>query len=1227
MHGIHFNKSLVAVAVTSVLLSACNVDTVNSNPSTSVIPVSPTVTTPTVTAPVAPTPAPEPTPVAPTPTPVAPTPAPEPTPVAPTPAPEPTPVAPTPTPEPTPVAPTPAPEPTPVAPAPAPEPTPVAPTPAPEPTPVAPAPAPEPTPIAPTPAPEPTPVAPTPAPEPTPVAPTPAPELTPVAPTPAPEPTPVAPTPAPEPTPVAPTPAPELTPVAPTPAPEPTPVAPTPAPEPTPVAPTPAPEPTPVAPTPAPEPTPVAPTPAPEPTPVAPTPAPEPTPVAPTPAPEPTPVAPTPAPEPTPVAPTPAPEPTPVAPTPAPEPTPVVPTPAPEPTPVSPTPAPEPTPVAPTPTPAPTPDQYPIKIGVIDTGAMTKEMLKENVKDVSRYELNESGNIVTVKSLMNADIDQQDIGDSDHGSYVSQVIAGKDTHGSTRGIAKDIAQIYAAQTTDADGVSNSGLNFFAMYDLQKRYSVNLFNLSSGIASGSPAIRKGSTEDFYAQNVVNNGGLIVLAAGNDGRNQPSPESLMPMVNSSLEKGWLVVAGIDSGENGEYMSGSNRCGSAARWCLVGDFTTKDFHVDSMPANQTAQLTGTSFAAPQITATAAWVWQTYSWMTNDQVRQTILTTADYLDDGSVFDKNNPYNKTAGWGYYNLDKAIRGPGGFYKVFGSTFDANVTENAIFSNNIKGDGGLTKRGSGILVSIGENTYTGDTIIKEGLFALYGKMASNVVIETEGVVSSAKDFFDFSNRKDTPFYVNFNAIDNSGLLVTANGELSVGRYIQRKTGALWYELDRLLKVNTAELLGGELSVYSEDQNFVTTGNHTVIDATQSVTGQFDSVDSASPFLVVKNTSYNAKSVVVDIGLADAQVLGTIAGGVSTPAGTMVNQLASTAQSDYAAGNIDTDAVKYMTGLQSVTSSAQVQSILNSNSGSIFAETPAVLLQNQAMVNDSIARRTAYVTDAESGVWANTQYLNNQNGASGWDTVDSSITTVTAGIDRFINSDFLLGGYVSQYKDSSRFSLNGDKNKVDMIFGGAYGKYTLDQWYVSGNAYYGRGDSKFDRTIQTGVSSTSATSLGNITTYGVYGELGYVLQPSQALSVTPYLGLGSSFVNQGAVYETNRYGLAVDKIDSHDTRVKVGLNALLTVSDNFKFGGFTEYSQSLSRDLGDVTIRSNIANAEINYKAPEFKKGYATIGLNGQYVTDSKKWKFFGDVAYLNSTNKSNYQGQFGVKYSY
>ncbi|MBF7691800.1 hypothetical protein I2F30_13865, partial [Acinetobacter sp. SCC474] len=61
-------------------------------------------------------------------------------------------------------------------------------------------------------------------------------------------------------------------------------------------------------------------------------------------------------------------------------------------------------------------------MGVIDTGAMTKEMLKDSVMNVSRYEANTTDNSITITNITDSDINTQDIGDSDHGSIISQII-------------------------------------------------------------------------------------------------------------------------------------------------------------------------------------------------------------------------------------------------------------------------------------------------------------------------------------------------------------------------------------------------------------------------------------------------------------------------------------------------------------------------------------------------------------------------------------------------------------------------------------------------------------------------------------------------------------------------------------------------------------------------------------------------------------------------------------
>ncbi|MBF7694129.1 autotransporter domain-containing protein, partial [Acinetobacter sp. FNA3] len=910
------------------------------------------------------------------------------------------------------------------------------------------------------------------------------------------------------------------------------------------------------------------------------------------------------------------------------------PTPAPK-TETTPAPTTEPTPAPKTET-TPTPKAEPVlpsdrtvKVGVIDTGAMTKEMLKDSVMNVSRYEANTTDNSITITNITDSDINTQDIGDSDHGSIISQIIAGKDTHGSTVGLAKDNAVIYAAQTTNEKGESSFFLNLNAMLDLNQKYGVKLFNASWGGVTGEK-LNQNSWQSQLSEKVIKTGSLIVFATGNEYQTQPSYNALLPVNNRNLEKGWLAVTGVDDTHQklfkleGRDNVGANACGDAAKWCLAADFISPAYHLDSEKDGELNRHYGTSFATPQVTATAANVWYNYPWMTSDQVRQTILTTATYIDDGSTFDPSKPYNKTTGWGYYNPEKASNGPAAFYKVFGLTFDANITSDSAFLNSIHGDAGFTKRGAATLYAIGDYTYKGDTNIKEGIFKYYGTLTGNITIDKGATVQSLKGDLlkNPENEGNIPDNTIFNNVMfNNGNLSTRGGEVSVRTYIQSNTGTLSYELGNTLKVSSG-MLDGTLDIYSASQNF-NLGNYQVING-RTITGKFSQAKTISPFLKLNDLKYSFESVVANIGFADATSAGITTDGVSKPAGILLNQVTTQAEKDYSTGHTESDAVKYAINLQNINSSEKAQSILNSNSGSIFAETPSVLLQNQSMVTDSIARRTNYVTDAQSGIWANTQYLNNKNGASGWDTVNSSISVITAGVDKFLNPDLLVGGYISQYRESSSYSLNRDKNRLDMIFGGLYGKYTLDNKYLSITAQYGDGDNKFDRNIDTGKSTVQTSSLGDIKSYSISSEIGYQFSPNRIWNLTPILGLSYSGIEQGRIQESNHYGLSVGKIHSDEVKAKVGLHSLATVTEQFKVGGFTEYTHALYRNLGDVSIQSNITQASTNYQAPEFKKGYVTLGVNAQYETPMKRWKFFGDIAYLNSS-KDNYQGQIGVKY--
>lgn len=295
-----------------------------------------------------------------------------------------------------------------------------------------------------------------------------------------------------------------------------------------------------------------------------------------------------------------------------------------------------------------------VKIGVIDSGvASGAENLTGKVSDVTKFTYDEKTGKVSVTSLNGQPDSVQDISSGKHGTFVATILAGNTTNGSTAGVASDVADIYAAQTTyTAAGDSYTTTTFEAIKYFNQNYGVNLFNISQG-----GYWELGNYDEVYtlAKDVVANGGLMVFSTGNLAKSQPSSESLMPAIETSLEKGWLAVAGLNEAHTDLYKDasdsnvGSNTCGNAARWCLSADYVNSPY-ANSAYDTGLYSFYGTSGAAPQVTGTAALVWANYSWMTADQVRQAILTTADYMDDGSQ--NNGLYNETYGWGYLNTDK-----------------------------------------------------------------------------------------------------------------------------------------------------------------------------------------------------------------------------------------------------------------------------------------------------------------------------------------------------------------------------------------------------------------------------------------------------------------------------------------------------------------------------------------------------------------------------------------------
>lgn len=291
-----------------------------------------------------------------------------------------------------------------------------------------------------------------------------------------------------------------------------------------------------------------------------------------------------------------------------------------------------------------------------------------------------------------------------------------------------------------------------------------------------------------EHIRKDGVLFVFAAGNDGLTYGSYEGFFPYAYPKAQKGLIVAAGVES--DGTIAKSSNRCGLMAQWCLSAPYQPGVLfkgrqYVDALDKNMVIRGSndepllglgsrGTSLSAPLVSGTAALVLGRYPWMSNDNLRTTILTTAQDIGAKGV-------DSVYGWGLLNASKAVKGPALF--AFGM-FDANVTGEdtvSFFENDISGNGGLNKTGDGRLILDGENTYTGVTNVMGGMLSVNKSITSDV----------------YSGSK---FHLNDNArvkgnvqVDVNGFLFGGNNSTIDGNLTFTQNGNLFVQLGDVLNV--------------------------------------------------------------------------------------------------------------------------------------------------------------------------------------------------------------------------------------------------------------------------------------------------------------------------------------------------------------------------------------------------------------------------------------------------
>ena len=744
--------------------------------------------------------------------------------------------------------------------------------------------------------------------------------------------------------------------------------------------------------------------------------------------------------------------------------------------------------------------------------------------------------------------------------------------------------------------------------------------------------------YFRDAVENKGGLFVWAAGNDQNKSSSLEAGLPYFDNKLEKGWISVVGVSPEKDGKYnvLDKLSKAGSeAAYWSISA--TERGVKKATALYTSIEIPIGSSFAAPKVTRAAALVYDKYDWMTADQIRQTLFTTTDKTEltqDPATMSEANLRNvtmfpdSTYGWGMLNEKRALKGPGAFMDVskYGDTsiFKANLPagKTSYFDNDIYGNGGLEKLGTGTLHLTGNNSFSGGSTVTAGTLEIHQVHSSPITVGSGGtLVLNPKAIVGYNSSSfDLIGTVDPQKITDSGIKVKNygnvkfNGNTAIigGDYVAYNGSNTQVGFKNSVKVlGTIRIENANISILSN--GYITKNETSTVMEAKSIEGNIANVETngmRTANIEVKDgkviATLSRQNVVDYIGEEASASSKNVAENVEKVFEDLDQKIEkgiATEREILAAGTLQTMATS------TFTSATEVMS------GEIYASAQALTLSQAQDVNRDLSNRFSRIDNLKDSKDDTEVWFSALGGAGklkreGYASANTRVVGGQAGIDKRFTPTTTLGVALNYSYAHADFNKYAGESKSDMVGLSLYGKQDLGKdFYLAARLGVANVSSKVERELLT---ATGDRVDGKINHHdkmlSTYIELG-----KKFSWFTPYVGISQDYLRRGSFDESNAaWGIKADKKTYRATNFLVGARAEY-VADKYKL--HASISHSINTDKRDLAYEGRFTGSNVKQKYYGVKQAKHTTWLGfGVFREISPAFGVYGNIDFRLESNK-------------